>query len=67
MVTAGRGNAFSGFADAGNRLMFFIGDPSDYYNYGPYDLVERIDDVSALIISGTVTARLLSSTASPAR
>ena len=61
IVTAGRGNAFTGFIDAGNHLMFFIGDPSDYYNYGPYDVVERIDGASALIISGTVTARLSSS------
>ena len=61
IVTAGRGNAFSGFIDAGNHLTFFIGDPSDYYNYGPYDVVERIDDATALIISGTVTAGLSSS------
>jgi hypothetical protein len=60
IVTGGRGNAFSGFIDAGNRVTFAIGAQSYYYYYGPYDLVERIDDVSALIISGNVTAGLSS-------
>ena len=56
IVTGGRGNAFSGIVDGGNRVKFAIGDPSDLYNYGPYDLIERIDGVNALIISGRVTA-----------
>ena len=60
IVTRGRGNAFSGFIDGGNRVTFAIGDPSDIYHYGPYDLVERIDDARALIISGSVTAELSS-------
>jgi hypothetical protein len=60
IVTRGRGNAFSGFIDGGNRVTFAIGDPSDEYHYGPYDLVERIDDARALIVSGSVTADLSS-------
>ena len=60
IVIRGRGNAFSGFIDAGNRVTFAIGDPSDEYHYGPYDLVERIDDARALIVSGSVTAELSS-------
>jgi hypothetical protein len=60
IVTGGRGNAFSGFIDPGNRVTFAIGEQNYYYYYGPYDLVERIDAVSALIISGSVTAGLSS-------
>ena len=60
IVTRGRGNAFSGFIDGGNRVTFAIGDPSDEYHYGPYDFVERIDDARALIVSGSVTAELSS-------
>ena len=60
IVSRGRGNAFSGFIDAGNRVTFAIGDPSDEYHYGPYDFVERIDDARALIVNGPVTAELSS-------
>jgi hypothetical protein len=60
IVTRGRGDSFSGFVDGGNRVTFAIGDPSDYYHYGPFDLAERIDDARVLIVSGSVTAGLSS-------
>jgi hypothetical protein len=63
IVTRGRGNGFSGVIDGGDRVTFAIGDvPSYYYYYysGQYDLVERMSDTSALIISGRVTAGLSS-------
>lgn len=60
VVAAGRGNGFSGFVDAGNRVTFVIADPPDYYIYAPYDLIERIDGGRVLIVGGSVTAGLSS-------
>lgn len=61
IVTGGRGNSFTGVLDGGNRVTFAIGDPIyyyEYYNFGHYDLVERISNTSSLLISGKVTAGL---------
>ena len=63
IVTGGRGNAFTGVLDGGNRVTFAIGDPIyyyEYYNFGHYDLVERMSNTSNLLISGKVTAGLSS-------
>ena len=63
IVTGGRGNSFTGVLDGGNRVTFAIGDPIyyyQYYNFGHYDLVERISNTSSLLISGKVTAGLSS-------
>jgi hypothetical protein len=63
IVTAGRGNAFTGVLDGSNRVTFAIGDPIyyyEYYNFGHYDVIERISNTSALLISGKVTAGLSS-------
>jgi len=63
IVTGGRGNSFTGVLDGGNRVTFAIGDPIyyyEYYNFGHYDVIERISNTSALLISGKVTAGLTS-------
>ena len=62
VVTAGRGNEFTGFVDAGNRVTFVIGNPPDYnrYTYGPWDLIERVDSGRVLIVGGSITAGLSS-------
>jgi hypothetical protein len=61
ILDRGRGNAFSGFIDGGERVTFAIGDGYSYYvYYGQYDLIERLSNTSALIISGRVTAGLSS-------
>lgn len=60
LVTGGRGDAFNGFVDAGNHVTFPIGNPSENYDYGPYDLMERLADGGVLIVRGTVTAGLSS-------
>jgi hypothetical protein len=63
IVTGGRGNSFTGVLDGSNRVTFTIGDPLYYYQYydfGHYDLVERISNTSSLLISGKVTAGLSS-------
>jgi hypothetical protein len=58
LVIGGRGDAFKGFIDAGNHATFPIGNPSERYDYGPYDVMERVDADRMLIIRGTVTAGL---------
>jgi hypothetical protein len=58
LVIGGRGDAFTGFVDAGNRVTFPIGNPSEFYDYGPYDLMERVADGRVLVVRGNVTAGL---------
>jgi hypothetical protein len=43
---------------SGNHATFPIGNPSERYDYGPYDVMERVDADRMLIIRGTVTAGL---------
>ena len=52
VLTAGHGNGFTGFVDAGNRVTFAISNPDEWYFYGPYDLIERVDGGRFLIIRG---------------
>ena len=62
IVTRGRGDHFAGFVDLNDLITFGVGDAYYYYSYsGQYDLVERFDDNSALVVSGSVTARATSS------
>jgi hypothetical protein len=57
IVTNGFGNRFSGFVDATDAMTFAIGDAYYYYYYsGHFDIVERFSN-TALVISGTVSAR----------
>ncbi|MDQ3418442.1 MAG: Ig-like domain-containing protein [Acidobacteriota bacterium] len=58
VVSAGRGNAFSGVIDAGDQVTFGIGQPDVYYyEYRAHELMERLDAGRILIITGRVTAR----------
>jgi hypothetical protein len=69
IVSNGRGDHFDGFVDPDGRITFTIGDPFNYYYYyyyyfyggfthptGIFDLVERLDTTSALVVTGTVRA-----------
>lgn len=57
IVTNGYGNRFSGFIDPTDAITFLIGDVYYYYDYsGHFDIVERFSG-TALMVSGTVTAR----------
>lgn len=56
----GRGDRFTGTVDQGGRISFAIGDAYYYYYYhyffGDFDLVERLNSTSALVVTGTVEA-----------
>jgi hypothetical protein len=57
IVTGGHGDHFSGFASADGNVTFAIGDAYTYYYYsGHFDVVERLNPTSALLVSGNVNA-----------
>ena len=57
IVTSGHGDHFSGFASADGYVTFAIGDAYTYYYYsGHFDVVERLNPTSALLVSGNVNA-----------
>jgi len=57
IVTSGHGDHFSGFASADGNVTFAIGDAYTYYYYsGHFDVVERLNPTSALLVSGNVNA-----------
>lgn len=56
----GRGDRFTGMVDEDGTIRFAIGDAYYYYYYhyffGDFDLVERLNSTSALVVTGTVEA-----------
>jgi hypothetical protein len=56
----GRGDRFTGIVEQGGKITFAIGDAYYYYYYryffGDFDLVERLNSTSALVVTGTVDA-----------
>ena len=57
IVTNGYGDHFSGFVSADGKVTFTIGDAYYYYYYyGHFDVVERLNPTSALLVKGIVNA-----------
>ena len=57
IVTNGYGDHFSGFVSADGKVTFTIGDAYYYYYYyGHFDVVERLNPSSALLVKGIVNA-----------
>jgi hypothetical protein len=58
VIVGGRGNTITGTTDPNDSMRLTLAGPSDYYYYyyRVSDLVERLNDGSQLVISGTVTA-----------
>ena len=57
IVSNGHGDHFSGFVSADGKVTFTIGDAYYYYYYyGHFDIVERLNSTSALLVKGIVNA-----------